>query len=99
MSWISSFPVNLPGPVGANSTEMVQVPPLAAIVSQVLAITLYGGVAAGAAVSVIETGLELISVTFCDLVPVPADIWPYFSALGCIFKVGANPLPLSLTGC
>ena len=91
--------MNLPGPVGANSTEMVQVPPLAGIVSQVLAITLYGGVAAGAAVSVIETGLELISVTVCDLAAALADVWPYLSALGCIFRAGANPLPLSLTGC
>ena len=62
-----------------------------------MAITLYGGVAAGAAVSVIETGLGFVSVTFCDLPAGPANTWPKLSDFGCILTGGAKPLPLSLT--
>ena len=52
----------LPCLCGANSTEIVQMPPLGAIVVQVLALTLNGGVAAGAVVNVMGAGLSLISV-------------------------------------
>src|SRR5258708_16499408 len=65
LSRISSVPWNVPGLTGANSTEIVQVAPFGASVVQVLALTLYGGVAAGATVSVMGTGLGLISVTIC----------------------------------
>ena len=56
------MPSNLPRLCGANSTEIVQVPPFAAIVSHVLALTLNGGVAAGAVVNEIGAGLLLTSV-------------------------------------
>src|SRR5208282_4748931 len=62
LSWSSSMPSNLPRLCGANSTEIVQVPPFAAIVSHVLALTLNGGVAAGAVVNEIGAGLVLTSV-------------------------------------
>ncbi len=48
----------------SNSTEIVQVPPFAAMVPQVLAVTLTanGGVAAGAVVKEIGVALSLTSV-------------------------------------
>jgi len=85
--------------VGANSTVIVQVPPLGAIDAQVLAVTLYGGVAAGATVSVIETGLGLVRVTSRETPPAPANIWPKLRDFGCVFRDGAKPLPVSLTCC
>jgi len=62
LSWSSSVPMNLPRSCGANSTEMVQVPPFAAIVSHVFAATLNGGVAAGAVGNEIGAGPGLTSV-------------------------------------
>ena len=51
--------------MGSEFNEFVHVPPLGAIVSQVFAVTLNGGVAAGAAVNVIGVGLSLTSVMLC----------------------------------
>src|SRR6266436_7136595 len=61
-SWSSRVPAYLPCLCGANSTERVHVPPFAAIVVHVLAVTLNGGVAAGAVFNDIAAGLSLISV-------------------------------------
>lgn len=63
LSCSSSMPSNLPRSCGANSTEIVQVAPFAAIVPHVLAVTLNGGVAAGAVVNEIGAGLRLTRVT------------------------------------
>ena len=63
LSCSSSVPANLPRSCGANSTEIVQLPPFAAIVPHVLALTLNGGVAAGAVVNEIGAGLRSTSVT------------------------------------
>src|ERR1700722_16434307 len=59
LSWISRVPWYLPRLCGANSTEMMQVPPFGAILLQVFAVTLNGGVAAGAGVNAIDAGLSL----------------------------------------
>ena len=63
LSRSSSVPLNLPRSCGANSMEIVQVPGFAAIAPHVLALTLNGGVAAGAVVNEIGAGLRLTSVT------------------------------------
>ncbi len=63
LSRISNVPLNSPWLPGANSTEIVHVPVFAASVPHVFAVTLYGGVAAGAPASVIETALGLLNVT------------------------------------
>ena len=55
----SSIPTYFPGLCGANSTEIVQLPPFGASVPQVLAVTLKGGVAAGAELNEIGEGLSL----------------------------------------
>src|SRR5580704_16690770 len=65
LSWISRVPWYLPRLCGANSTEIVHVPPFGAIVLQVFAVTLNGGVAAGAVVNVIGAGLSLTMVMVC----------------------------------
>ena len=58
----SSVPTYLPRWCGANSTEMVQLPPSGAKVPHVFAVTLKGGVAAGVAVNEIGEGLSLTIV-------------------------------------
>src|SRR5260370_15759194 len=101
LSRISRVPWNVPGLTGANSTEIVQVAS-GASVAQVLAVTLYGGVAAGAIVSVMGTGLGLLSVTIWVGPAVPDSererTRPKSSDFGCILSAGATALPLSLTG-
>jgi len=73
----------------------VQVPPFGAIVSQVLAVTLNGGVAAGAVVNEIGAALSLTSVTLCAELTASADTCPRLIDFG-VFSFGARPLPFSL---
>src|SRR5260221_8539493 len=61
LSWSSRVPAYLPRLCGANSTEIVHVPPFAAIVVHVLAVTLNGGVAAGAVVNLVGSGRSVTS--------------------------------------
>lgn len=84
---------------GANSTEIVQVPPFGASVPQVFAVTLNGGVAAGAVVNVIGDGLGLLSVMLKGELTLPVDTFPKASVFGLAFIVGAIPLPLRTTIC
>jgi len=79
--------------------EIVQVPPFAAIVSHVLALTLNGGVAAGAAVNEIGNGLLLTSVMLCGELTASTGTCPKASDFGLAFIFGARPLPFSLTLC
>src|SRR5260370_41997705 len=93
LSRISRVPWNVPGLTGANSTEIVQVP-FGASVAQVLAVTLYGGGAAGATVSVIGTGLGVLSVTIWGTPALPD--WerertrPKSRDFGCILSGGGT---------
>lgn len=64
--------------------------------SQVFAVTLNGGVAAGAAVNVIGVGLSLTSVMLCAELTASADTASKLSDFGCVFIFGATPFPLSL---
>lgn len=97
LSRSSSMPAYLPCLGGANSTEIVQVPPFAAIVWQVLALTLNGGVAAGAVVSETGAGLSLTTVMLWEELTASADTGPKLSDFGRVFIFAARPLPLSLT--
>lgn len=97
LSWISRVPWYLPRLCGANSTEMVQVPPFGAILLQVFAVTLNGGVAAGAVVNVIDAGLSLTTVMLWGELTASVEVCSKLSDLGFVFIFGAMPLPFSLT--
>jgi hypothetical protein len=97
LSWSSSVPSYLPLLCGANSTETVQVPPSAAMVSQVLALTLNGGVAAGAVVNKIGAGLRLTSVMLWEGLTASGDTGPKLNVFGFTRIFGARPLPFSFT--
>ena len=75
---------------------MVQVPPFGAIVLQVFAVTLNGGVAAGAVVNDIGAGLSLTMVMLRGELTASADVCSKLSELGFVFIFGATPLPFSL---
>jgi len=77
----------------------MQLPPFAAIVPQVLALTLNGGVAAGAVVNQIGAGLGLTSVMLWEELTASADTCPKLSDCGYAFIFGATPRPFSLTVC
>lgn len=62
LSRSSRVPTYLPRLCGTNSTEIVQRPPFAATVWQVFALTLNGGVAAGAVANETGAGLSLTTV-------------------------------------
>ena len=90
------MPWYLPCLCGANSTEIVQVPPFAAIVVHVLAVTLNGGVAAGAVVNEIGDGLSLMIVMLLAELTASAETGSKLSDFGCALIFGATPLPFSL---
>jgi hypothetical protein len=81
---------------GANSTEIVHVPPFAAIVVHVFAVTLNGGVAAGAVVNEIGAGLSLTRVMLWAELTASADTGSKFNDFGCAFIFAATPLPFSM---
>jgi hypothetical protein len=72
---------------------------LAARVSQVLAVTLNGGVAAGAVANEIGAGLSLTSVMLSEGLTASADTRAKLNELVLTLNFGATPLPLSLTVC
>jgi hypothetical protein len=96
LSEISRVPWYLPRLCGANSTEIVQVPPFGAIARHVFAVTLNGGVAAGAVVNEIGAGLSLTTVMVCGELTASADVCSKLSDLGLVVILGARPLPFSL---
>src|ERR1700678_988692 len=87
------MPWYLPRLCGANSTEIVQVPPFGAIVSQVLAVTLNGGVAAGAVENEIGAGLSLMSIMLSAELTASTGTGSKLSAFGRAFIFAARPLP------
>jgi len=96
LSWISRVPWYLPCVCGANSTEIAHVPPFGAIVVQVFAVTLNGGVAAGAVVNEIGAGLSLTTVMLWGELTASGDVCSKLNDLGFVFIFGAKPLPFNL---
>jgi hypothetical protein len=75
---------------------MVQLPPFGAKVPQVFAVTLNGGVAAGADVNEIGFGVSLTIVTLCEELTASGDTGSKLSDFGFAFTLGARPLPFRM---
>src|SRR5258708_21565984 len=99
LSWSSRVPECLPRLCGGNSTEIVHVPPFAAIVVHVLTVTLNGGVAAGAVVNEIGSGRSLTSVMLWAELTASTDTGSKLNDFCCALIFAGKPFPFTLILC